>query len=158
VIRVQFSRIDINMTEANRLLNLPSGAVTRLVVETGRDVLRAVRSETPVMDGDMRALNAMVLRVRPFRHVMARIVNTDEAAYWVQTGTGIYGRRGRPIRPRQSRVLRFPDREAGSGFVYRRSVAGQRPNPFMLRGLIRGTSSGQQRWTILPGAGVRALR
>lgn len=161
MIRVRLSRIDINQTEANRLLNSPQGEVSDLVVSTGRRVLRAVRRETPVQDGDMVAANAMVLRVRPYRHVMARIVNTDEAALWVQTGTGIYGRRGRPITStRPGGVLRWPNRNPGRGrpgegaFVYRRSVEGQPANPFMLRGLIQGTSASRQRWTILPGRGI----
>lgn len=157
MIRVRLSRIDIHMAEANRLLNSPQGEVSEMVVQTGRSVLRSVRSETPVQDGHMRAANAMVLRVRPFRHVMARIVNTDEAAYWVNTGTGIYGARGRPITPRQARVLRFYGKRDGA-LLYRRQVDGQPANPFMLRGLIRGTASSRQRWTVLPGTGVRALR
>lgn len=159
MIRVRLSRIDINQVEANRLLNLPQGEVSQLVARTGRSVLRAVRAETPVQDGDMKAANAMLLRVRPFRHVMARVINTDEAALWVQTGTGIYGARQRPITStRPGGRLRFPDRRGGSGFVYRRSVAGQRANPFMLRGLIRGTSFSRQRWTILPGRGLGLIR
>ena len=153
MIRVRLSRIDINQTEANRLLNSPQGEVSQLVVSTGRQVLRSVKAETPVQDGHMRVLNSMVLRVRPYRHVMARIVNTDEAAMWVQTGTGIYGPRGRPITPKRARLLRFYGKRDGA-LLHLPSVKGQPANPFMLRGLIRGTAASRQRWTILPGRGV----
>lgn len=153
MIRARLSRINIHYTEANRLLNLPQGEVSRLVVTTARQVLRRVKAETPVQDGHMRAANAMVLRVRPYRHVMARIVNTDEAAMWVQTGTGIYGPRRRPITPKRARLLRFYGKRDGA-LLYLPSVKGQPANPFMLRGLMQGTVASRQRWTIRPGRGV----
>lgn len=153
MIRTRLGNIDINHVEANRLLNSPQGEVSQLVVTTARQVLRAVRAETPVQDGHMRAANSMVLRVRPYRHVMARIVNTDEAALWVQTGTGIYGQRRRPIVPKRAKMLRFYGKRDGE-LLYLPSVKGQPANPFMLRGLIRGTAASRQRWTIVPGRGV----
>lgn len=159
MIRVRLARIDINQVEANRLLNSPQGEVADLVVSTGRLVLRAVRRETPVQDGDMKAANAMIVRVRPYRLYMARIINTDEAALWVHNGTGIYGARGRPITPRRARgrggrpaALQFEGKRDGE-LLYRRSVKGQPANRFMLRGLIFGTSATRQRWTIVPGGG-----
>lgn len=156
MIRVRLARIDINYTEANRLLNSQSGEVGQLVIATGTRVFRACRSECPVQDGHMVASHSMALRVRPYRYMMARIMNDDEAALWVQTGTGIYGRRGQPIRPTRARYLRFHGKRDGE-LLYRRSVKGQPANPFMLRGLIRGTSASRQRWTILPGRGVRLM-
>jgi hypothetical protein len=163
VIRMRVTRVDINMAEANRLLNSPQGEVASLVVLTSQRVRAMCVQQTPVQDGNMKASYGFALRVRPFRHVMGRVMNFDEAALWVQTGTGIYGRRGRPITSsRPGGVLRWPNRNPGRGnvgdgaFVYRRSVRGQPANPFMLRGLIRGTS-GRQRWVITPGPGVRNI-
>jgi hypothetical protein len=155
VLRMRVTRIDINMVEANRLLNSPQGPVTSLVVLTSQRVRAMCVQQTPVQDGDMKASYGFSLRVRPFRYVMGRVMNFDEAALWVQTGTGIYGKRGRPIRPRSKRYLRFHGKRDGA-LIYARSVKGQPANPFMLRGLIRGTS-GRQRWTIRPGSGTRNI-
>lgn len=156
VIRMRVTRIDINMAEANRLLNSPQGEVSSLVVLTSQRVRAMCVQQTPVQDGDMKASYGFALRVRPYRYVMGRVMNFDEAALWVQTGTGIYGRRGRPIRStRPGGRLRFEGKRDGE-LLYRRSVRGQPANPFMLRGLIRGTS-GRQRWVIKPGAGVRGI-
>jgi len=152
VLRMRVTRIDINMVEANRLLNSPQGEVASLVVLTSQRVRAMCVQQTPVQDGDMKASYGFSLRVRPFRYVMGRVMNFDPAALWVQTGTGIYGKRGRPIRPRNSRYLRFHGKRDGA-LIYARSVKGQVANPFMLRGLIRGTS-GRQRWTIRPGSGT----
>jgi len=155
VIRMRVTRVDINMAEANRLLNSPQGEVASLVVLTSQRVRAMCVQQTPVQDGDMKASYGFSLRVRPFRYVMGRVMNFDEAALWVQTGTGIYGRRGRPITPKTKRFLRFEGKRDGA-LLYRRSVKGQPANPFMLRGLIRGTS-GRQRWVITPGSGVRNI-
>lgn len=155
VLRLRVTRVDINQAEANRLLNSPQGEVTSLVALTSQKVRAACVRQTPVQDGDMKAAYGFALRVRPFRYVMGRVMNFDEAALWVQTGTGVYGKRGRPIRPRSARYLRFYGKQDGA-LLYRRSVKGQKANPFMLRGLIRGTS-GRQRWTIRPGSGTRNI-
>lgn len=154
--RITVSRIDINMAEANRLLNSPQGEVSALVVRTGQRVKRRCESECPVETGAMRRSHAMLLRVRPFRHVMARVINTDEAALWVQVGTGVYGPRRRPITPKRASVLRFRGKRDGQ-LLYRSSVAGQPGNPFMLRGLVEGTV-GRQVWTIRPGPAMRLMR
>lgn len=156
MLRLTVARIDINMAEANRLLNSPQGEVADLVVRTSRTVRAMCVRETPVQDGDMRASYGFGLRVRPFRYVMGRITNSDEAALWVQTGTGIYGRRGAPIRPRTATNLRFHGKRDGE-LLYRRSVRGQRANPFMFRGLLEGTI-GRQVWTIRPGPALRGIR
>lgn len=155
MLRLSVAQIDINMVEANRLLNSPQGEVADLVVGTSRVVRAMCVSETPVQDGDMRAAYGFALRVRPFRHVMGRIMNFDEAALWVQTGTGIYGRKAQPIRPRKAARLRFYGKRDGA-LLYLRSVRGQPANPFMFRGLLFGTI-GRQPWTIQPGPAMRGL-
>jgi phage gpG-like protein len=55
-------------------------------------------------------------------------------ARWVHDGTGIYGPRARRITPKNHKRLRF--RPSGSRkYVYARSVAGMRGNPFMRNAL-----------------------
>lgn len=163
MLRLTVSNIDINMIEANRLLNSPQGEVVDLVVQTSRRVRVMCVRETPVQDGDMVRSYGFSLRIRPFRHVMGRVTNSDEAALWVQTGTGIYGRRGAPITPKRARgrngrppALRFIGKK-DQALLYRYSVKGQPANPFMFRGLLEGTV-GRQVWTVRPGAALRGIR
>lgn len=46
---------------------------------------------------------------------------------YVWKGTGIYGERGEPIRPKKGKYLRF---EIDGNVVYAKSVKGQKPNDF----------------------------
>lgn len=46
---------------------------------------------------------------------------------YVWKGTGIYGERGQPIRPKSAKVLRF---EIDGNVIYTKSVKGQKPNDF----------------------------
>lgn len=55
-------------------------------------------------------------------------------ARWVHDGTGIYGPRGRMIRPRTATRLRFKPR-GSSRFVYAKQVRGMVPNRFLLDAL-----------------------
>lgn len=66
----------------------------------------------------------------------AVLVGTNvKYAGWVHNGTGIYGPRGTPIRPRSHKFLRFKPRGA-TKWVYARQVKGMRPNPFLKNALI----------------------
>lgn len=60
----------------------------------------------------------------------ARVGSNVNYALWVHDGTGIYGPRHTRIRPRRGRVLRFTPRGAVAP-IYRPSVRGMRPNPFL---------------------------
>ena len=55
-------------------------------------------------------------------------------AMWVHDGTGIYGPRGRRITPKSHKRLRFRPKGQHK-YVYARSVAGMRPNPFIKNAL-----------------------
>lgn len=141
-------KITIHRIPIFELLYAPTGDVHNLVERTTNAVHIATLRETPVMTGAMLGTLSQDIRVAPGRSVRGIVESDDEAALWVQQGTGLFGPQRRPIVPRRSRVLRWPDRRSGSGFVYAESVAGQEPNPFMWRGLRRGTSLGPQRWTL----------
>jgi hypothetical protein len=55
-------------------------------------------------------------------------------ALYVHEGTGIYGPKGRPIRPRRAKFLRFrPSR--GGKYVYAKQVKGMRPNHYLTNAL-----------------------
>lgn len=131
-----------------QLLYAPSGPVHGFVERTTTLVHVAVLRETPVMTGAMVASIGQDMRVAPGRSVRGVVSSSDEAALWVQQGTGVHGPSGQRIRATRSRVMRWPDRRGGSGFVFRDSIAGQDANPFMWRGLVRGTRASGHRWTL----------
>lgn len=51
-------------------------------------------------------------------------------ALWVHDGTGLYGPRHMKITPKRAKYLRFTPK-GSSGAIYRRSVKGMKPNPFL---------------------------
>lgn len=62
-----------------------------------------------------------------------RIGTNRRYARWVHDGTGVYGPRRMPIKPKRSKVLRFKAISVGGGSttVYARSVKGMRKNEFL---------------------------
>lgn len=141
--------ITIHRVPVNRLLYAPGGDVHDLVDRTTTIVEAETIAEAPIMTGAMVNSIRKEIDIRPGRAVVGRVLSNDEAALWVNQGTGIFGPQRTRITPRTSRFLRWPDRRGGSGFVYRRSVAGQPPNDFFWRGLSRGTALSLQEWTLV---------
>lgn len=141
-------KIRIHRIPIFELLYAPTGEVHNLVERTTNAVHIATLQEVPVMTGDMLATIGKDIRVAPGRSVTGIVESDDEAALWVQQGTGVFGPTGQLITPRRATLLRWPDRRRGSGFLYAKSVAGQEANPFMWRGLRRGTLFGVQDWTL----------
>jgi len=151
-------KITLHRIPIFELLYAPSGDVHNLVERTTNAVHLAILRETPVMTGAMVGTISKDIRVAPGRSVTGVVQSDDEAALWVQQGTGVYGPTGQRIRPSNPGVRRAPDRKGGpvlrwpnrggAGFLYRKSVAGQEANPFMWRGLRRGTLLGRQTWTL----------
>jgi hypothetical protein len=74
---------------------------------------------------------------------MARVGTNLPYGRYVEEGTGIYGPKGRPIRPVNARLLRWPvTNNSGSGrrrykggrtaeFAFARSVKGMKPRPWL---------------------------
>lgn len=136
-VRVEFTW---NEPEIDRILRSPDGDVVSYV----RRVAEATRSlavaGAPVDDGPLRAS----LRVRmesTGAHVKAWVYSELHYALYVHEGTGIYGPKGTPIRPKRGQFLVFEARNArttprGRGnLVFARQVRGARPNRFLLRAL-----------------------
>lgn len=68
---------------------------------------------------------------------VVRVGTNVRYARWVHDGTGIYGPRHRPIKPKRAKALRFKGRRFGkSGWVYARQVKGMKSNPFLEDALI----------------------
>jgi hypothetical protein len=60
----------------------------------------------------------------------ARIGSPLRRARLIHDGTGIYGSRGRPIRPTRAKRLRFKPK-GSNRVVYAKSVKGMKANPFL---------------------------
>lgn len=132
--------ITINDSEVDRLLRAPGGDVYEAV----RAVVLATRnlavSMAPVDDGPLRA-SLRTKMESGSRTVKGWVYSDLEYSIWVHEGTGIYGPRGQPIKPKRGRYLVFEARNArttprgGGNLVFARQVRGQRPQRFLLNAL-----------------------
>lgn len=136
------SRVIITLDDAeiDRLLRSPEGDVYKAV----RTVVLATRnlavSMAPVDDGPLRASLRTKMEATT-REVKGWVYSDLEYALYVHEGTGIYGPKGQPIRPKRGRYLVFEARNArttprGRGnIVFARQVRGQHPQRFLLEAL-----------------------
>jgi hypothetical protein len=105
-----------------------------LLVETAaKRNLGGVGGPKRVDTGRLRASITTQLVTRDSLPVVLVGTNVRYARY-VHEGTGIYGPRGRPIRPRRRKFLRFRPRGRGR-YVYARQVKGMRPNHYLTNAL-----------------------
>ncbi|MFR9675851.1 HK97-gp10 family putative phage morphogenesis protein [Streptomyces sp. TR02-1] len=134
--------IRINESEWREFLTGPRGVLVREARRLGNRVLNAAKRRCPVDEGQLRASLAMAIDVQGPDRVVVIIGSPLEYARYVHEGTGIYGPRGRPIRPVRAQVLRFEVRNPrrtprGRGnVVYATEVKGQRPQPFLWEALV----------------------
>jgi len=136
------SRVEIEIDEAavDRLLRSPEGDVgqaVRRVVVAARNVAVA---KAPVDNGPLRGSLRTEFEYGS-RYVRGWVYSNLEYALYVHEGTGIYGPKGRPIKPKRGQYLVFEARNArrtpgGRGnLVFARQVRGQRPQRFLLEAL-----------------------
>lgn len=116
----------------NALLNSATGPVGQLVARVTRDVLRTVEIQCPKRTGDTSRSFRSEVVVRPNRQIRGRVYSDDPVVRYLEEGTGLYGPRRRRITPRTAKALRF---EAGGQIIFRKSVRGMEPQPFMKRSL-----------------------
>lgn len=141
------TRVTMNRPQLHALLRSPGGPVVREVEKVTRRATNAVKRFAPVDTGGGRASVRNEVAVEGDR-VIGRIYMARHMWYQAK-GTGIYGPRGQPIRPRQASVLVFePGRLIGPlragakhpspgnrGKVFARSVRGTPPNSFVIEGV-----------------------
>lgn len=111
---------EIDREMNRRATRVYNGAKRRCPVDTGR--LRASIFKRRIVRGG----------------VPVYIIGTNaEHGLYVHEGTGIYGPRGRPIRPVRGRFLVFDVRGAGgrATTVFARQVRGMPPRPFLKEAL-----------------------
>lgn len=136
---VSFSH-QLNPGAVQSLLASPRGGVAKdlirrgLLVETqAKRNLAGVGGPKRIDTGRLRASGATLLVSRNGAPAVLVSFNTRYAR-WVHDGTGIYGPKHAPIRPKRAKFLRF--RPSGSRtFIYRREVKGMKPNPFLRNAL-----------------------
>ena len=99
-----------------------------------------VKEESPKVTGNLS--DSIFVVMEEFGSVFTGrvIVNPKSAdgkpyALFVAEGTGIFGPTGNRIYPKSASALRWISE--GGGLMIRKSVAGQKPNPFHERGLAR---------------------
>lgn len=122
------------------VLASPQGPVVRDLLRRGLQVESAAKRNLNGIGGPKRVdtgrLRASIHTAVVTRNSVPMVTVSTNVFYarWVHDGTGIYGPRGRPIRPRRAKFLRFRPRGT-SKWVYARQVTGMRPNPFLRNAL-----------------------
>jgi phage gpG-like protein len=116
------------------LIGSPRGAVARDLLRRGRAVEARAKIGAPVDTGRLRSSITHQL-VTDARGMAVRVGTNVDYARGVHEGTGIYGPRGRPIRPVRAKVLRWRSKRSKSGFVFAREVRGVPGRPFLRNAL-----------------------
>lgn len=143
-------RIQIHHDRVEALLRSPQGPVFRKIADLTRQVENGAVARAPVDDGRLRASISSTVTVRGTR-IVGRIGSPLPYAIYVHEGTGIYGPKGRPIRPVHGKWLVFePGRSMGplrrggkhppkgkrGGPVFAKEVKGSPPRPFLYDALV----------------------
>jgi hypothetical protein len=124
----------LNQAAISELLDSPRGPVARDLYRRAVRVQNTAKRNLQryprrVDTGTLRS-NIHIEMVMLGGHPAMRVGCTLYYAIFVHNGTGIYGPRHRRITPLRARYLRFRPRTSQQ-WVYARSVAGMRPNPFL---------------------------
>lgn len=134
------ARVRVNIPDAAvQRLVLPGGVVNRGAWRVGTAVQSTAAGLAAVDTGRLRQSGDTSVRSGPGT-ATARVGFYARHAWWVHEGTGIYGPRGAPIRPRRARVLAWRGRAGRWRFA--RQVRGMRGRPFLARAtqLVTGKS------------------
>lgn len=125
----------LDIPALNHQLGSPTGGVMRDMLRRGLRVQMAAKRNVRADHGVLR--NSIMVGTEPGHGLAPLIITvgtTNKYAYWVHNGTGIYGPAGMPIVPVRASVLRFTTRQGT--VLYRPSVKGQTPNPFLKDAMI----------------------
>lgn len=132
-----------NAGAIDALLRSPRGPVAGDLLRRGRAVESRAKVLCPVDRGRLRSSITHEL-VSTGRDLVVRIGTNVEYARDVHDGTGVYGPKGTPIRPRSGKVLAFPNRGGGKTRTGRKAagptvfvteVRGSPGRPFLARAL-----------------------
>lgn len=111
------------------LLRSPSGGLARDMLRRGKRVENGAKRRVGVDHGRLRSSITTRL-VQRAALPAARVGSNVSYARHHHDGTGIYGPRGAPIRPKRGKVLVFQPKGSRE-VVFARSVRGSKPNPYL---------------------------
>lgn len=133
-----------------QLLTSPQGPVWQELHRVGRQVLQQARIFCPKDTGAL--VDTLTLEMDTENGTpVARVGTNKEYALFVHEGTGIYGPRRTPIRPRNKPFLAWPAiNNSGKGnrrykggktakYIYAKQVKGSPGKPFLTRALKQVT-------------------
>lgn len=110
------------------LRDVVEGATAKALVRSAVKVQNQARRNAPVDTGLLRqSITYTITGVGETAE--ARVGSNLDYALGVETGTGIYGPKGRPITPVRAKALRFPKK--GGGIVFAASVRGRPGTPYL---------------------------
>lgn len=121
--------IDIKQANIRKMFSDPKGSLARGVFRMSKKVERRAKRLAPVDKGQLRASITSHVVFRGGLPI-GRIGTNVKHALWVHNGTGIYGPRGVPIRPKTAKVLVFKPKGSTKN-VYVKSVKGMKGRPFL---------------------------
>lgn len=133
----------VNQSAMQALLKGKNGPVARQALRRGIKVQTAARRNLGggtgsgpkrVDTGLLRASISVQLRTWANGDIAVRIGTNVYYAYWVHEGTGVFGPKHHRIYPKRARYLRFKPKGMAK-YIYRQSVAGMKPNPFLVKAL-----------------------
>ncbi|MBA9005934.1 HK97 gp10 family phage protein [Thermomonospora cellulosilytica] len=125
------ARVRLDRAALDRLLRQPGGPVHDHVTALTRRTETRAKLNIRVRTGTTRASITSSVRTRGTL-VIGRVWTPSKVGWWLHEGTGIYGPRGRPIRPVRAQFLRF---EVGGRIVYARQVRGMPGDQWLVRAL-----------------------
>ena len=117
--------LDWEKSTINQMLYGRSGEVARDVEKRGRAVLRRAKSAAPVRTGALRSSFELTMETTGDGPV-ARVTSSSDHFWFVELGTGIYGRGGQ-IDPTRKKALRWTGKR---GEVFSEKARGMRARPF----------------------------
>jgi phage gpG-like protein len=142
--------LKLNEAQMRQLLTSPQGPVWQELHRQGRAVQRTAQILVPTDQGQLKSSIVLEMDTQGGLPI-ARVGTNVKYAIWVHEGTGIYGPRKTPIRPRSARLLKWPIKnQSGKGarrykggktanFAFAKQVKGMRPRPFLRVALERIT-------------------
>ncbi len=122
------------------LLTSPRRGVVQDLLRRGLLVETAAKRNLGGVGGPQRIdtgrLRASIATQLVYRNGLPTVLVGSNVKYalFVHEGTGIYGPKGQPLRPRRAKFLRFRPRRRGK-FRYAKQVRGMVANPYLVNAL-----------------------
>lgn len=134
----------INAAKLEYILKSPAGPAARDLIKRGIRVQnRARRNLAGATGSGPRRIDTGLLRSSIHTNLMTggpflvmRVGSGQYYALWVHDGTGIYGPKARPIKPKVASHLVFKWKKMGNKQMFLKEVKGMRPNPYLEAAMV----------------------